>query len=154
MANNSVSRGRSPRSYTVRMPVLPWDFVVIGTPLSAQASGTSKARWKTIVAAAAQAAWPAGEPPLVDKLQIQITCFHNSAPPLDADNMLKPIQDALIGIVYADDRQLTDTHGALRDINDRYLIKGVTPALASGFVAGVAFVHIRVAEPPDLGRLA
>ena len=154
MANSSAHNARSGRGYTVRMPVLPWDFVVIGTPLSSQASGTSKARWKAAVAAVARAAWPSGEPPLTDKLQIQITCFHDSAPPLDADNMLKPIQDALIGIVYEDDRQLTDTHGAMRDINDRYLLKGVTPALAEGFVAGVAFVHIRVAEPPDQGRLS
>lgn len=154
MANNSAPLGRSQHGYTVRMPVLPWDFVVIGTPLSVQASGRSKARWKAAVQAAAQAAWPLGEAPLTDKLQIQVTCFHDSAPPLDADNMLKPIQDALNGLVYKDDRQLTDTHGALRDLNDRYLLKGVTPALAAGFVAGVPFVHIRVDVPPDQGRLS
>jgi hypothetical protein len=34
MANNSVSRDRSRRGYTVRMSALPWDFIVIGTPLS------------------------------------------------------------------------------------------------------------------------
>jgi hypothetical protein len=49
---------------------------------------------------------------LTDKLQIQITCFHDSATPLDADNMLKPIQDALIGIVYDDDRTPAARSGA------------------------------------------
>ena len=33
------------------------------------------------------------------------------APQLDVDNMLKPILDAMIGVVYQDDKQLTDLHG-------------------------------------------
>ena len=135
------------------MPALPWDFVVLGTPLSVQASSKSKARWKAAVQVAAQAAWPAGEAPLADALQIHVTCFHDSAPPLDADNMLKPIQDALIGIVYKDDRQLTDTHGSLRDMNDQYVVRGMSPALAVGFVANVPFVHVKVDVPPGQGRL-
>lgn len=154
MASDSAPHGRSCHCYTVRVSALPWDFIVTGTPLSVQASGTSKTRWKTTVAVAARAAWPSGEPPLSDKLQIQITCFHDSAPPLDADNMLKPIQDALIGIVYADDRQLTDTHGALRDLNDRYLLRGASLPLVTALVAGDPFVHIRVDIPPDQGRLS
>lgn len=88
-----------------------------------------------------------------DKLQIRITCYHDSAPPLDADNMLKPIQDALIGIVYEDDRQLLDTHGALRDVNDPYWVRGISPALGEGFHSDGPFVHIRIDVPPELGRL-
>jgi hypothetical protein len=136
------------------MLALPWDVIVIGTPVSVQASSASKTRWKAAVAAAAQAVWPAGGPPLTDKLQIQITCFHNSAPPLDPDNMLKPIQDALIGIVYADDSQLTDTHGSLRDINGRYLLPGASLVVVAALVAGEPFVHIRVDAAPDQGRLS
>jgi crossover junction endodeoxyribonuclease RusA len=135
------------------VPPLPWDFAVIGTPVSHQASSASRARWKAAVAAAAQAAWPADTQPLDGKLQIRVTCFHDSAPPLDVDNMLKPIQDALIGIVYADDKQLTDTHGALRDMNAQFWLRGMTPALAAGFIADAPFVHVEVSGPPDHGRL-
>jgi crossover junction endodeoxyribonuclease RusA len=135
------------------VPPLPWDFAVTGTPVSHQASSASRARWKAAVAAAARAAWPAGEPPLGGKLQIRVTCFHDSAAPLDVDNMLKPIQDALTGIAYADDRQLTDTHGALRDLNAQYWLRGITPALAEGFLADAPFVHVQLSEPPDHGRL-
>ena len=135
------------------MPPLPWDFAVIGTPVSHQASSSSRTRWKADVAAAAKAAWPAGELPLTGALQIKVTCFHDSAAPLDVDNMLKPIQDALIGIVYVDDKQLTDTHGALRDLNGQYWVRGITLELAKGFASNAPFVHIEVGEAPDQGRL-
>jgi crossover junction endodeoxyribonuclease RusA len=139
--------------YTFPVPSLPWDFVVLGVPASQQASGRRRALWKAAVAAAARAAWPTEDSPLTDKLQIRITCYHDSAPPLDADNMLKPIQDALIGIVYEDDRQLLDTHGALRDVNDPYWVRGMSPALGEGFHSDGPFVHIRIDVPPELGRL-
>jgi hypothetical protein len=131
---------------------LPWDFVVPGVPVSVQAKRPSIARWKQTVRMAAQAAWPAGDPPLECKLQLHVTYFHDAAP-LDVDNMLKPIQDALNGIVYVDDSQLTDTHGHLRDINGRYLVRGMTPAQASGFSSGDPFVHIRAQMPSPEGEL-
>lgn len=86
-------------------------------------------------------------------LQIKVTCFHDSAAPLDVDNMLKLIQDALIGIVYVDDKQLTDTHGALRDLNGQYWVRGITLELAKGFASNAPFVHIEVSVAPDQGRL-
>jgi crossover junction endodeoxyribonuclease RusA len=92
------------------------------------------------------------EAPLAYKVQIHITFYHDHAP-LDVDNMLKPIQDALCGIVYEDDGQLTDTHGHLRDINVPYRVKGMSPAQAEGFVSGEPFVHIRVEMPPAAEEL-
>lgn len=137
------------------MPVasLPWDFKVLGVPASQQASSRRRTLWKADVAAAARAAWPAGDPPLTDKLQIHVTCYHDNAPPLDADNMLKPIQDALIGIVYEDDRQILDTHGALRDVNGRYWVRGMSVALGEGFNSDGPFVHVKIDVPPELGML-
>ena len=96
--------------------------------------------------------WPAGETPLGYKVQIHVIYFHDSAP-LDVDNMLKPIQDALCGVVYEDDGQLTDTHGHLRDINGQYRVKGMTRAQAAGFVANTAFVNVRIELPPPEGEL-
>lgn len=139
--------------YPLDMPSLPWDFIVLGRPVSVQAQSKSKDRWKTAVQTAARAAWPEGEPPFAHLLRIRVTCFYDGAPPLDADNMLKPIQDALIGIVYKDDRQLTSSQGCLEDINGRYVVRGMSLALANGFVANVPFVHIKVSMPPSDGRL-
>jgi len=41
---------------TLPVPSLPWDFAVIDTPVSLQASSSSRTRWKVDVAAAAKAA--------------------------------------------------------------------------------------------------
>lgn len=90
---------------------LPWDFVVIGVPRSVQTKDKQLLdRWRSQVRAAAAAHWPLGEPPLTCKLQIHVTYFHERAP-LDVDNMLKPIQDALNGLVYDDDSQLPTPMG-------------------------------------------
>lgn len=133
-------------------PSLPWDFVVLGVPASVQAQSSTRTRWKAAVAAAASSAWPIGAPPMTDKVQIHVTYFHEGAP-LDVDNMLKPIQDALCGIVYVDDNQLLDTHGHLRDVGGAYRVQGMTPAQADGFVSGGPFVHIRVEAMPGLQEL-
>lgn len=131
------------------MPDLPWDMVVLGVPASVQTKSRSRrARWKADVVTAAQAAWPVGDPPLTHRLQVKITFFHLDAP-LDVDNMLKPIQDALIGIVYDDDKQVIDVHGSVRDVKAPYRVFGMTEALARGFGASSPFVHIRVDEAPD-----
>ena len=109
-------------------------------------------RWQEQVRTAAQAVWPVGDSPLDYKVQIHITYYHDSAP-LDVYNMLKPIQDALCGLVYGDDRQLTDTHGHLRDLNGQYRVRGMTPAQARGFTSGEPFVHVRVELPSPAGEL-
>lgn len=100
------------------------------------------------MASAARAAWPSSDPPLTGRLQVNITYFHVDAP-LDTDNMLKPIQDALIGIVYDDDKQVVDVHGAVRDVTAPFRVFGLTAAQAKGFMSGGPFVHIRIGDPPD-----
>jgi hypothetical protein len=100
------------------------------------------------VRSAAARAWPPGRPPLEVEVQIHVTFYHDGAP-LDVNNMLKPIQDALCGLAYRDDKQLTDTHGHLRDLNGRYRVRGMTPAQAHGFTSGGPFVHIRIELPPS-----
>jgi hypothetical protein len=130
------------------VPSLPWDFCALGVPASMQGSPRRRNAWKTTVRAAAQLAWPAGELPLTGKVQIRITFYHDSTP-LDVDNMIKPIQDALCGLVYIDDNQVSDTHGHLRDLNGAYRVRGMTAAQSGGFVSGGPFVHVRIEEPAD-----
>lgn len=121
---------------------------MLGVPASVQGSSQRRDAWKRSVTAAAQAVWPAGEPPLTGKVQVQITFYHDSTP-LDVDNMIKPVQDALCGLVYVDDNQVIDTHGHLRDLNHPYRVSGMTIAQANGFVSGSPFVHVRIEEPSD-----
>jgi crossover junction endodeoxyribonuclease RusA len=68
---------------------------------------------------------------------------------LDIDNMIKPIQDALKGLIYTDDCIITDNHPAKRDLNGSFRVKGMSPVLAEGFCSGVEFVHVKVSEAPN-----
>ncbi len=68
---------------------------------------------------------------------------------LDTDNMLKPIQDALIGLIYNDDRQITDITAGKRDINGSFRVRGLSSSLAEGFNSNNEFVHVKVEEAPN-----
>lgn len=104
-----------------------------------------------MVAAAAQARWGA-DPPLDVEVLLQLTYFHESAP-LDVDNMIKPIQDALNGIVYVDDKQVARVVSSRADLNGPYRVRGLSEALASGFVSDRPFVHIKVEPAPNAQEL-
>lgn len=132
--------------------VLPFEVMVPGVPASSQAKSRSKAAWKRAVTSKAQAVLGTSALPAACEVEIRIVYFHDEAP-LDVDNMIKPIQDALCGVVYADDSQVADTHGSRRDLNGKYQLRGLTPALAEGFLTGGPFVHIKVTQAPDPSEL-
>jgi hypothetical protein len=69
------------------------------------------------------------------------------------DNMVKPIQDALQGIAYMNDRLVKDTHANWRDIDGRFHVRYISMPLAAAFSDGREFVHIRLwlAQQEDLG---
>ena len=133
--------------------VLPFEIVVLGIPASAQAKGRSKAAWKIDVAQKARTAVGEDTTPVSCEVEIRIVYFHDQTP-LDVDNMIKPIQDALCGIVYEDDAQVADAHASRRDLAGKFtLAGGLSSALAEGFVAGGPFVHIKVSLAPDPSEL-
>lgn len=127
---------------------LRFDFCVEGPPISQQAKGASKARWKAKVHSAAQAVWPAGKAPMADPVLVKVTYYYEGAR-LDVDNMVKPILDALNGLVYVDDAQVCDFIARGRDINGSFRVRGLSPHLATAFAKGSEFVHVQIADPPD-----
>ena len=128
--------------------MLLFDFVVLGTPLSQQAKNRSLVRWKVQVRDSAQAKWPPNTPPVTCNVKITIMYYYDGVA-LDTDNMLKPIQDALIGLIYDDDGQVTDITAGKRDINGSYRVRGLSSSLAEGFSSNNEFVHVRVEEAPN-----
>jgi Holliday junction resolvase RusA-like endonuclease len=132
--------------------MLPFEFTIKGPPISQQAKGTSRKRWKTAVAAAASAALPAGTAPLTKEVAISITYYYDGDTP-DVDNIIKPIQDALIGVVYADDGQVMQTKSSKTRIDSSYTIRGASAVLLLAFSQRDAFIHVRVTDPPDLSKL-
>lgn len=68
---------------------------------------------------------------------------------MDNDNMVKPIQDALNGLVYVDDRLITDTQVRKTDLNGDFKVKGMSRVLADGFCSGNEFIYVKIENAPD-----
>lgn len=123
--------------------MLPFEFTIQGPPVSHQTRNKARLQqWKADVRAAAQAR-PAGAAPVPDPVQIAITYYYEGDSP-DVDNIIKPIQDALNGVVFIDDAQLAETKSRKRALNGSYQIKGASGVLLQGFAAGIGFLHVRV----------
>jgi crossover junction endodeoxyribonuclease RusA len=124
-----------------------FEFTVPGPPVSGQARNAQRLRnWKVRVRKAAEAAWPTGAEPMGGQLRLVLTYFYDAVlPKLDNDNMCKPIQDALNGLVYVDDNQITATNISRVDLNGEYRVRGISMVLAEAFSREEEFLHIIVA---------
>lgn len=128
------------------MPVARLEFTVPGPPVSAQTKNRRRLQsWKTAVAAAAQVVLGAGQSPSTLTCCITITYYYDGESP-DVDNIIKPIQDALIGLAYEDDGQVIETKSRKRSIDASYQIRGVSATLLAAFADGTPFLHIVVDE--------
>lgn len=118
------------------------EFVVMGTPLSQQASSWRKAAWKSQVAAGASKAATFG---YICPLRVTLAYF---CPVLgvDIDNIVKPILDAMKGILYEDDRRIVQVQTFAIEIADAARIANATVAIATGLETASDFVVVRV-EP-------
>ena len=124
--------------------MLPFEFTIQGPPVSHQTRNRARLQqWKQEVRAAALARVPAGAPPVPDPVQITITYYYEGDSP-DVDNIIKPIQDGLSGLVFVDDTQAAETKSRKRPLNGSYQIKGASGVLLQGFAAAVGFLHIRI----------
>lgn len=65
------------------------------------------------------------------------------------DNMIKPIQDALAGLVYKNDRQITDAHTRETNIDGQFRVRHLSPVYARAFASGKEFMDIRGEEAPN-----
>jgi hypothetical protein len=63
--------------------------------------------------------------------------------------MIKPIQDALAGLVYRNDRQITDAQTRKTNIDGRFRLRHLSPIYARAFGVGKQFVYIRMEEAPN-----
>ena len=85
-----------------------------------------------------------GESPLdIDPATLRIAYFYVGAPAADLDNIVKPIQDALVGVTFGDDIQVVDLIASMRlkTGNDRI---PMSPRMANAFRGNSDFVHVVV----------
>jgi Holliday junction resolvase RusA-like endonuclease len=92
--------------------------------------------------------WSSEQKTATGLVMLQITYFYDSVK-IDVDNIVKPIQDAIIGLAYVDDDQVTDVLVRKRNLSGNFTVENMTSTLAEGFARGNEFLHIVVIDDPD-----
>ena len=123
------------------------EFVVEGTPASQQARKRQRVSdWMRDVERAARLKWES-EPPRGGNVMVTINYFFDGVS-LDVDNVPKPILDALKGLIFADDTQVTDLLCRKRNVKLALDIERPSPLLMTTFDRRDQFLHILVADAP------
>lgn len=128
------------------------EFAMAGPPLSLQTKNRRALRaYKNDIRAAALLALRAGRAAGPDEDVFfsigDISWRGNQA---DADNIIKPAQDALSGLVYVDDKQVRDSLGFNRkQLGLNIVATGTLQTLAAALVSGREFLHIAVSAAAD-----
>ena len=133
-------------SGTIPIMVLPFEIAIEGIPVSQQARRRSRVvGWRESVRDFAERHWKIGDSPHGGPLEVSITYFYDRVP-VDVDNLPKPILDALNGLVYEDDSQITDLLSSKRPIGDHAPIESASQTLRRALDLQEPFVHILVEE--------
>jgi len=105
----------------------------------------------TIKAEAAKA-WTS--PPLTGNLKFLLINFHEGdKPPLDDDNMVKPIRDALNKLVYDDDRQIRHSETIQISIDAPVKIRRASRILLDAYARGNEFLYVQIEDAPTIIQL-
>lgn len=127
---------------------IPLEFTIDGSPVSQQARKRQLVRqWQQEVRNVAEREWK-GEPPVAEELMVTIIYVYDAIP-LDIDNIPKPILDALQGLVFINDNQITDLICRKRDMNTELQVQYFSPALDEALDSSMPFVHIIIGNAPD-----
>ncbi|WP_193919803.1 RusA family crossover junction endodeoxyribonuclease [Desmonostoc muscorum] len=129
-----------------------FEFIVDGPPISQQSRRRGKGKglenWKKTVREEAEKYWSSEQKKASGWVMLQITYFYDSVE-MDVDNIPKPIQDAINGLAYNDDSQVSDLLVRKRNLSGNFRIENMTPTLAEGFARGNEFLHIVVIDAPN-----
>ena len=137
------------------MPVV--EFTVPGPPVSAQSHNKLLLQtWKNTVRTEARRVCAAlnVNAPMTGSLRFVCTNYYEGpSAPLDDDNMVKPIRDALQGIVYVNDKQISDSAVRQTSIDGPVVIRGASLAIALAYCKGDEFVYVKVEPAPSHAQL-
>jgi hypothetical protein len=130
------------------------EFTVIGPPVSHQTKDKAGlSAWKGVIRAEAAKTW-AGKAPLTGKLKCTIFNFHEGEDAsLDDDNMVKPIRDAMNGLIYVDDSQIRYSETMHICIDAPIKIRRASAVLLAAYGKGDEFLYVRIDDAPDFIQL-
>lgn len=121
------------------------EFLLLRRPIAHQSKDATKRRhWKEFVAIEARKAWGA-QVPIDTPCQLTLVYFCGERP-ADIDNIIKPIQDGLNGIVYVDDGYVTDVDSHRRALTDAFDLVRLPLLVLAALSEGKEFVYVRVSN--------
>jgi len=125
------------------------EFVVLSPPVSNQSTNAANlTAWKTAVKKAVQKLWK--KAPLTGRLKVILINFHEGdKPPLDVDNLSKPVHDVMNNLVYDDDRQIRQAEITHVRIDAPMVIMGASKILVDAVQKGQQFLYVRIEDPVD-----
>lgn len=130
----------------------PIEFLIPKRPVSLQTKNRKNLQaWKSFVHGEAEKVWKTGTPPVSSPpLRFSIVYLCDSSP-ADIDNIIKPIQDALVGLVFEDDFLVSDVDSHRRFLAEPIDVTSLSPLLQTGVATGSECVYVRVSDAQDLG---
>ncbi len=125
-------------------------LIVDGFPASV-GSTASKAAWVERVRAAAASVFsqPLTSQNLHVKLVVAYDPHLNNRQRFDVHNMAKPIFDALRGIAYNDDSQISRTEISKRSVDGAYRVEGIDGRIVTRLGEKREFVYLELYELSD-----
>lgn len=127
-------------------PDFPIEVVLDGNPRSLQASAASLTAWKETVEAAVRQSLPEGAFLTEAPIRFTFYWFSNAGALGDLDNMLKPILDALVGVVVVDDHQIQSICAEYFPPSRAFDFIDPSPALAGALERERPCIYICVEE--------
>ena len=126
----------------------PFEFVIPSRPVSQQTRRRDRLHiWKEYVRSLAVASWtPINSRPLGTASLTLLYLYEEAA--LDLDNIVKPIQDALVGVALDDDALVSDIVIRRRSLRTTFRLDGLTPVLTAAFDRGGEFVYVKIEDAP------
>lgn len=133
------------------MPLIV-DFLLPRRPVSHQTKhSVSREAWRDYVFGRAMQAWPA-KPVMNYPLKFTMVYLSDDPKPGDINNFVKPIQDALCGLIYADDSMILDVSAHMRLLSESNSITGLPQLLAKAIVNGESSVYIAISDSSELAK--
>jgi len=123
-----------------------FECTVRGTPISSQSGNRDRwQEWKDTVRETAEENWSGA--PKDEPLYLKVMYFYAGFDGgIDNDNLVKPIQDAMEGVVYQDDHLIEVVTVIRCNLDEEFTVSKMSPDVARALSRGRDFVHI-VADP-------
>lgn len=125
------------------------EFLIPRRPVSLQTRKKENLRqWKDYVSAIAKENW---NHEIIEEKDLRLTLVYVcDDSPADIDNIIKPIQDSLVGVVYLDDILISDVDSHRRYLSDPIEIDQLPELLRQAIEVGSEAVYVNVSEAEAL----